>query len=132
MAFSDEFTNANWTPNSPKGALAWRSQPPTVGDVFGYAVRDQSCLSISNGVLMDKLMLMAGADNSGSYCGGPVGMKDGAGNALVTVGTLGSPINSHSGWQWYGWIGMQFTTPAAGLTVSQLGRYAMYGNTQVH
>ncbi len=132
LRFSEEFTSASWTPNSPKGAYTWRSQPPTSGDIFGYSIRDQNCLSISNGVLINKLTLVTGTDNSGSYCGGPVGMKDGSGNALVTVGTLGSQVNSHSGWQWYGWIGMRFTTPSAGLTVSQLGRYAISGNTQVH
>ncbi len=132
LVFSDEFTSASWTPNNPKGPYTWRSQPPKAGDVFGYSIRDQTCLSISNGVLINKLKLVAGLDSSGSYCGGPVGMKDGSGTALVTAGTLGSQVNTHSGWQWYGWIGMRFTTPSGGLTVSQLGRYAIANNTKIH
>ena len=132
LVFSDEFTNANWTSSNPKGSYTWRSLPPRAGDVFGYSVRDQNSLSISNGVLVNTLRLVTGTDKSGSYCGGPVGMKDASSNELVTVGTPGAQTNSHSGWQWYGWIGVRFTTPAGGLTVSQLGRYAIAGNTQVH
>src|SRR6478672_13886620 len=49
LVFSDEFTNANWTSSNPKGSYTWRSLPPRAGDVFGYSVRDQNSLSISNG-----------------------------------------------------------------------------------
>jgi hypothetical protein len=98
LVFSDEFTSASWTPNNPKGSSTWRSQPPASGDIFGYSVRDQNSLSISNGVLIDKLVLVTAVDSSGSRSGGPVGMKDGSSNALVAVATLGPRVSrSNSG-----------------------------------
>jgi len=59
-------------------------------------------------------------------------MKDGSGTAVVTGVTAGTAVNSHSNFQWDGYVGMKFTTGASGLTVSQLGRYVISGNTQTH
>jgi hypothetical protein len=87
-------------------------------------------MSCSNGILVNRLQFKSSADVSGVHCAGPVGMKDGSGTALVNVGTLGSQINSRSGLMWgnCGWVGMKFTTPSGGLTISQLGRYNVAGS----
>ncbi len=130
-AFNEDFNSPDWTNSSPKGASVWRSSNPPVSNKFiGLEIHDQACMSINNGVLVNKLQFMSSADVSGAHCAGPLGMKNGSGTALVNVATLGSQINTRSGLAWSnaGFVGMKFTTPAAGLTISQLGRYNIAGS----
>ncbi|MDD5262925.1 MAG: family 16 glycosylhydrolase [Methylacidiphilales bacterium] len=131
QTFAEEFNTPDWTTSNPKGSSVWRSTAPVSGKVIGYTIHDQTCMSCTNGHLINTLKFVPNTDVSGVHCAGPVGMKDGSGTALVTVGTLGSQIHSHSGMAWgaAGWVGMKFTTPSGGLTLSQLGRYNVVGST---
>jgi beta-glucanase (GH16 family) len=130
LAWSDEFDAVSWTDANPKGSYKWRSQAPVGNKVIGFQIHDQSCMSISGGVLINTLKFKSAADVSGSRCAGLVGMRNSSGTALISVGTLGSQISSRSGLAWgnAGFVGMKFTTPAGGLTVSQLGRYNVAGS----
>lgn len=134
LNFAEEFTNLSTTATSPKGSYTWYSGYPPNGKsgVFGFARRDVTCMSINNGILENKLRLETVLDKAGAFCGGPVGMKNSAGTAMVNVGTLGTQVRDHSSWQWYGWAGMKFTVGASAVTISQLGRYAISSNTQTH
>jgi hypothetical protein len=130
--FDDEFTSTSWTTNNPKGAYNWSAQAPVSGKIIGYTIHDATVMSATSSGLVNTLTFKSSADTTGSFCAGVVGMKDGSSNSLVTVGTLGSQINSHSGLMWggtSGFVGMKFTTPAAGLTISPLGRYNVAGST---
>lgn len=136
MSFNDEFTSLSATTTSPKPpATKWYAGYPPNGSagIYGYAVDDINCLSISNGILVNKLKLSTSIGSTGQFCGGPVGMKNAAGTAMVSVGTISQPaVRTHSSWQWYGWVGMRFTVGATAVTISQLGRYAISSNTQTH
>lgn len=134
LTFSDEFDTLSATTTSPKGSSKWYcGYPPNgPGGIYGNARRDITCLSVNNGILENKLKLETAVDASGAYCGGPVGMKNSAGTAMVNVVTLGTQVRDHATWQWYGWAGMKFTVGASPLTISQLGRYAISTNTQTH
>ncbi len=50
-----------------------------------------------------------------------------SGTAFITGQALGSPRNNYTGW-----VGMTFTIGSSALTVTQLGRWVVAGNTQTH
>lgn len=134
QTFNDDFNSLSISTSSPKGAATWYAGYPPNGSkgIYGYAVNDSSALSVSNGVLSNKLKLKTGVISTGSFAGGLVGMKNSAGTAMVTLQTPGATKTTQSGWQWYGWIGTKFTVGASPVTISQLGRYTLSGNTRSH
>ena len=133
LTFHDEFDALSVTTSNPKGTATWYFSPPYgAAGAYSDSIWDTGAFSVNNGILSDQAWIVTGEDRAGAYCGGPVGMKDGNGTALVMVGTAGTAINTHSGFQWDGYVGMKFTTGAGGLTVSQLGRYVTSGNSQTH
>ncbi|MCE0523210.1 MAG: IPTL-CTERM sorting domain-containing protein [Methylacidiphilales bacterium] len=133
QSFDEEFNSLSLTSTSPKGASTWYYWPP-YGSAGAYSnsIWDTNAFSVSGGILSDKAWILTGQDTAGAYSGGPVSMKDGSGTAIVTGVTTGTTTNSHSGFQWDGYVGMKFTTGASGLTVSQLGRYVVSGNSKTH
>lgn len=133
LTFSDEFDALSVTAANPKGAATWYFAPPygAAGE-YSDSIWDTAAFSVTNGILADRAWIVHGEDRAGSYCGGPLGMKDGAGDALVTTVTPGAKVNGHAGFQWDGYVGMRFTTGPGGLTLKQLGRYVLSGNSQTH
>ncbi|MFA7345653.1 MAG: family 16 glycosylhydrolase [Terrimicrobiaceae bacterium] len=130
--FADEFDSPSWSTGTPNGTTTkWRSLPTVSSKYIGFAVSDETCMSISNGHLINTLKFAPNTEVVGARSGGPVGMKNASGTALITVGTPGAQINTRSGLKWgnAGWVGLKFTTPAGGLTLSQLGRYNIAGST---
>ncbi|MFA7345436.1 MAG: family 16 glycosylhydrolase [Terrimicrobiaceae bacterium] len=134
LTFADEFDSLSFATSSPKGAAKWYAGYPPNGStgVYGFAVRDPASLSVSNGILSNKLWLEPFLSVSGARCGGPVGMKTSAGTPMITLVAPGAQTNTNGYWQWYGWTGMKFTVGSSPVTVSQLGRYALATNTQTH
>ncbi|MDA3800273.1 MAG: PA14 domain-containing protein [Kiritimatiellae bacterium] len=134
LTFNDEFTNLSIATSSPKGSATWYAGYPPNGSagVYGYASRDAASLTVNNGVLSNKLWLKTFIAKTGSYCGGPVGMKNSAGTSLVNMQTAGTQANQNGNWQWYGWTGMKFTVGGSPVTISQLGRYAIPSNIKTH
>jgi len=134
LIFSDEFDSLSFATSSPKGSAKWYAGYPPNGSegVYGFAVRDPASLSVSNGILSNKLWLKPFLPVAGARCGGPVGMKTSAGTPMITLVAPGAQTNTNAYWQWYGWTGMKFTVGSSPVTVSQLGRYALATNTQTH
>jgi beta-glucanase (GH16 family) len=132
--FTDNFDTLSMSTSNPKGSANWYGgyQPNGPAGVYGNAKQDQSKLSVSNGILSNKLGLNTGVINTGSFAGGMVGMKNSGGTAMITMQTAGTQANNRSEWQWYGWIGTKFTVGSSPVTISQLGRMAISGNTQTH
>ena len=130
LVFDDEFNAVSWTDKSPKGSAKWFSKPSVGGKYIGMQVHDNESMAIKDGILVNKLWIKLKADAQGSRSGGPVGMKDDSGKALISVAKLGEVKHKDDRLTWggYGWVGMKFTTPAAGLTVSELGRYNIAGS----
>src|SRR5690606_15742806 len=98
-----EFDSLSTSSSTPKGAAKWYTGYPPNGPagVYDLAKDDPTSLSVSNGILINKLKLTTVVGTTGSFCGGPVGMKNSSGTALVSVGTTGSQVRNHSSWQWY-------------------------------
>jgi beta-glucanase (GH16 family) len=133
LTFNDEFNNLSVTTASPKGGSTWYYAPPYgAAGSYSNSIWDTSAFSVSSGTLSDTASILTGQDATGAYCGGPVSLKDASGAALVTGVSTGTTTNSHSNFQWDGYVGMKFTTGSGGLTVSQLGRYVVSGNSQTH
>jgi hypothetical protein len=123
LTFNDEFNNLSVTTASPKGGSTWYYAPPYgAAGSYSNSIWDTSAFSVSSGTLSDTASILTGQDATGAYCGGPVSLKDASGAALVTGVSTGTTTNSHSNFQWDGYVGMKFTTGSGGLTVSQLGR----------
>ncbi len=129
LVFSDEFNEVSWTDRSPKGEAKWFSAPSVPGKFIGFQTHSRDSMVIRNGVLVNTLSVKLHADVRGSFCAGPVGMKDRSGKELVRVQSLGSKIRSRDGLVWgnAGWVGMKFT-PSRNITISQLGRYNIGGS----
>jgi len=133
LTFHDEFDSLSVTTSNSKGTATWYFWPPYgAAGAYSDSIWDTGAFSVTNGTLSDQAWIVTGEDQAGAYCGGPVGMKDGSGTDMVAIGTAGVATNTHSGFQWDGYVGMEFTTGASGLTVSQLGRYVTAGNSQTH
>ncbi|MFA7345158.1 MAG: DUF4082 domain-containing protein, partial [Terrimicrobiaceae bacterium] len=64
---------------------------------------------------------------AGLYGYGPVGFKYGSGTAYVTGQTLGVLRNDLSAW-----VGFKFTVGSSAITVNQLGRWVVSGNSGTH
>jgi hypothetical protein len=130
LVWSDEFSEPSWTAVSPKKSARWFSRPSIPGKYIGMQVHDDESMTIKDGVLINTLNFKSAVDVVGSHCGGPVGMKNGAGAELISVDKVGQKKKTDSRLVWNnsGWVGMKFTTPAGGLSVSQLGRYNIAGS----
>ncbi len=134
LAWHDEFNAVSWTNVSPKGSFKWFSRPSVGGKYIGFQVHDNESMRIKNGVLVNSLLFKHNMDVAGSHCAGPVGMKNGSGAELISVKKLGNARKGDHRLMWggAGWVGMQFTTPADGLTVSELGLYCIAGSIDEH
>ncbi|MFA4944651.1 MAG: family 16 glycosylhydrolase [Lentisphaeria bacterium] len=130
LVFADEFDAVSWTDKSPKGSAKWFSRPSIPGKYIGFQVHDEESMVIKDGILINTLSVKMKTDVQGSRCGGPAGMKTDTGTEVVSVDKVGQAKKADKRFVWNnsGWVGMKFTTPAAGLTVSQLGRYNIEGN----
>ena len=136
LVWSDEFDKESWTNVSPmkdKNAK-WFSFPSVGGKFIGQQKHDNESMTIKDGVLVNTLSVKAEVDVEGSRCAGPVGMKNDAGEELIAVEQLGKVQKKDKRLQWgnSGWVGMKFTTPAEGLTVSELGIYCIPGASEEH
>ena len=117
----------------PRDPNTWFDWPPYgASGAYSNSVWDINAFSVSSNVLSDKAWIVTGQDKAGVYSGGPVSMIDGSGTAVVTAVTTGTGVNSHSNFQWDGYVGMEFTTSPSGMVVSKLGRYVYSGNTKTH
>ena len=134
LVFDDEFDKASWARTSPKGTAKWFSLPSVPGKYIGYQVHDDESMAIKDGVLVNTLAFKAKTDVSGRHCAGPVGMKDDSGAELISMEMPGASKQHDNRLTWggSGWVGMKFTTPAAGLTVSELGLYNIAGSQEEH
>jgi hypothetical protein len=130
LVWSDEFNTVSWTDQSPKGSAKWLSKPSVPGKFIGLQVHDNESMTIKDGIMINTLSIKMAGDGEGSRCAGPVGMKDDSGKELISIGKLGAVKRKDARLTWGedGWVGMKFTTPAAGLSVSQLGRYSVAGS----
>jgi len=130
LVWADEFTEKSWTSVSPKKSAKWFSRPSIPGKYIGQQTHDDASMTIKDGILINTLSVKPALEVAGSYCGGPAGMKTSAGTELISVNQLGKATKTDNRFVWKstGWVGMKFTTPAAGLTVSELGRYNIAGN----
>lgn len=134
LVWSDEFDAVSWTAVSPMKGGKWFSRPSVGGKYIGYQIHDDESMAVKDGILVNSLQFRSKADVEGSYCAGPVGMKNGSGEEMISVGKLGElkKKDKRLTWEGSGWVGMKFTTPAAGLTVSELGVYNVPGNSEEH
>ena len=134
LVWSDEFNETSWTDVSPKNSVKWFSKPSVGGKYIGYQIHDNESMAIKDGILVNSLQFKSQPDVDGSRCAGPVGMKNDAGVELISVGTLGEAKKGDKRLTWggAGWVGMKFTTPANGLTVSELGLYNIPGSSEEH
>ncbi|MDD5261060.1 MAG: hypothetical protein PHD76_04350, partial [Methylacidiphilales bacterium] len=134
LVWSDEFNEVSWTDVSPKTSAKWFSKPSVGGKYIGFQIHDNESMAIKDGILVNTLQFKSKADVTGSRCAGPVGMKNDSGAELISVEKLGAAIKSDKRLTWggAGWVGMKFTTPAGGLTVSELGLYNIAGNSDQH
>src|ERR1700751_240755 len=89
LAWADEFDAVSWTAKSPMKGTKWFSRPSVPGKYIGYQVHDDESMVIKDGILINTLSVKTEADVEGSYCAGPVGMKNYAGEELITVDELG-------------------------------------------
>lgn len=129
LVFADEFNEVSWTDKSPKGKAKWFCAPSLPGKYIGFQTHSKDSMVIKNGILVNILSIRVRSDVKGSFCAGPVGMKDGSGKELVRIQSLGSKIDSREGLVWgtAGWVGMKFI-PSHNITISQLGRYNIAGS----
>jgi len=67
------------------------------------------------------------ASGPGKRCNGPLAFKYGSGTAFVTNQMLGVLRNDTTGW-----VGCKFTVGATAITVNELARWVVSGNTQSH
>ena len=134
LVWSDEFSAVSWTNVSPKGAVNWFSRPSVGGKYIGYQDHDNDSMAINNGILVNTLQFKPETDVDGSCCAGPLGMKSDSGAELISVGKLGEVRKGDKRLTWggAGWVGMKFTTPVDGLTVSRLGLYNIAGSSEEH
>ena len=134
LVWNDEFDKENWTDKSPKGDVKWLSLPSVHGKYIGYQMHDKESMAIKDGIMVNTLAMKSKADVVGSRCAGPVGMKSDAGAELISVEQLGEAKKGDKRLTWggAGWVGMKFTTPADGLSVSELGLYNIPGSSEEH
>jgi len=134
LVWSDEFNAVSWTDVSPMNSAKWFSKPSVGGKYIGYQVHDNESMTIKDGILVNTLSFKSAADIAGSHCAGPVGMKSDTGAELISVDKPGKAGKGDKRLMWggAGWLGMKFTTPAGGLTVSELGLYNIAGNVEEH
>ncbi|MDD5676154.1 MAG: hypothetical protein PHC61_18425 [Chitinivibrionales bacterium] len=55
LVFSDEFNAVSWTSSNPKGTANWATSAPFSDKVIGFTDHDPASMTISNGVLINKL-----------------------------------------------------------------------------
>ena len=134
LVWSDEFSAVSWTEVSPKQSAKWLSTPSVGGKYIGFQVHDNESMVIKDGIMVNTLGFKSKVDFDGSRCAGPLGMKNDAGAELLSIEKLGEAKKGDKRLTWggAGWVGMKFTTPAEGLTVSELGLYNIAGNNEEH
>jgi hypothetical protein len=122
---------------APVDNTAWNAENPTfypVGPYDGlyseYGVTWNKSFAGYNSMqlpLLPRVTTESGWQTGNSY--GPVGFTygSGSGTAFVTGETLSDTANSYTGW-----VGYEFTVGNSPITVNQLGRWVVSGNTGTH